>query len=371
MIPIKLLLLLLCLSALLSSQEMSIEEKVGQLLMVCFQGSEANENAKILIQQAHVGGIIYYRWSNGLENPSQIKTLSDGLQYFASNSSTQIPLLIAIDQEGGDIVRLKNGFTQFVGNREIALTNDPRKAKAIAYVMGKEMRAVGINMNLAPVVDVSPAHCYMAQRSFSDSPEKVTKFGKMALEGYKKAKTIATLKHFPGYGDAIVDPHLGLPIVNKTRDELEKKELYPFQKLAKEADCIMSAHILMPALDEENCATLSHAILDTLLREEWKYKGVVISDSLVMQGLLNVCENLGEASVQAILAGNDILIFGGKKLGQKDPEELTVKDILNIHAAIVMAVRNQRISEERLQASVDRILKLKQKYGILKTKEKL
>ncbi len=156
-------------------QNMSIEEKAGQLLMVHFHGEDANEDAKTLIQDVKAGGIIYYNWSNGLSSPKQVKQLSASLQKLAQSNRIPLPLFIATDQEGGAVTRLKNGFTVFPGNKALGETGDPNLAEEAAQTMGKEMHAVGINVNFAPVVDVNinPKNPVIGVRSFGDTPNKV------------------------------------------------------------------------------------------------------------------------------------------------------------------------------------------------------
>lgn len=349
----------ICVMAVPRVTEMTVEEKVGQILMVFFKGEEVNEEARTLIEKAHVGSIIYYKWANGLHNPEQVLNLSQSLQKLASEQPHAIPLLIATDQEGGPVSRLN--FTKYPSNQELAKNNQPELATLCASTIGYELESIGINMNLAPVVDVNsdPNKPGMGVRSFGSSPERVAEFGKCALDGYDHAHIIATLKHFPGYGEATVDPHLELAVVNKSREELEKVELFPFKKLAPFAKAIMTAHVLMPALDPTHCATLSSKIVEGILRKEWRYEGIVLTDSLVMQGILNSCESVEEAAVQAFLAGHDILLFGGKLLQQKDNRDLTAADILRIHQYLVQAMRSGRISEARLNQSVERILSLK------------
>lgn len=349
----------------ISVADLSDEEKVGQLLMVFFKGEEINEEAIKLISEAHVGGFIYYNWANGLKTPQQIQNLSNALQQLAHKQKHRIPLLIAVDQEGGKVTRLRENFTEFPGNEALAKLPLYYTMKSALYI-GEELKAVGVNFNLAPVVDVNsnPAHTVLGSRSFGNSARRVAKHGQYALDGYRKAKVIAALKHFPGYGEASVDPHLGLPTVNKTRAQLEKEELYPFKCLHKQASAIMTAHIVMSALDPSNCTTLSHAIVEDLLRNTWGYQGVIISDSLVMEGLLQQCESVDEAAIRAFLAGHDILLFGGKMLSQKNNKDLTTADFLRIYASLLNAVKSGRISQTRLNASVERILNLKEEYDL-------
>lgn len=354
-----------------SLKEMTLEEKVGQLLMVHFNGEKINDDAKTLIQDTKVGGIIYYNWSNGLYSPQQIQILSAGLQKLTEAKQNPIPLLIATDQEGGVVSRLNNGFTKFPGNKTLGETSDPNLAEDASLAMGEELQAVGINMNLAPVVDVNsnPRNPVIGIRSFGNQAETVVAFGKKALSGYRQAQIIATLKHFPGYGDVAVDPHEDLPIVLKSKEELERVELLPFAKLATSADAIMTAHILAPALDPENCATLSETTLN-YLRETIGFKGVIVADSLVMEGVVKKCRTVDEAAIQALKAGCDILILGGRLLiGEHAGFELIVSDVQRIHNSIVQAVKTGRISEARVDQAVERILNMKNLYLISKNNE--
>ncbi len=345
-------------------ERMSLEEKVGQILMVHFNGEMVNDEAKILLQETKVGGIIYYNWSNGLHSPKQVRTLSSNLQKLAKENRFSIPLLIAVDQEGGVVARLKSGFTIFPGNRALGETGDPQLAKKAALATAKELQDVGINMNLAPVVDVNsnPKNPVIGIRSFGDRPETVTDFGEQFLEGSKQAGIIAVLKHFPGHGDVSVDSHKDLPVILKSKEELEKIELFPFARLASSVDAIMTAHILAPALDPENCSTLSEKTLK-YLRENIGFQGVIVSDSLVMGGVLKKCHSVDEAAIKAFQAGCDLLILGGKLMeGKHTVLELKPVDIKRIHSALVEAVKSGRISETKLNESISRILRLKDRY---------
>ncbi|MCE5316216.1 MAG: hypothetical protein LLG04_02480 [Parachlamydia sp.] len=344
-------------------EQLSLEEKVGQLLIVHFHGLEANDEARKLISEAHVGGFIYYNWANGLDSPSQVIKLSTGLQRIAAEQPHPIPLWICTDQEGGPVTRLGKDFPIFPGNREIGQKGNASLARRQARKLGILLRSVGINMNLAPVVDISlhPESSFMTKRTYGDDPATVTAFAEQALKGYQEAGIVAVLKHFPGCGDVFVDPHYNLPILTKSREELEKAEWIPFRKLAPLAKGIMTTHLMVPALDCQNCATLSHAITTGILREDWKYEGLILSDSLVMQGLLQQCPSIEEAAIRAIEAGCDLLILGGRQLMlQQNESELEADVILRIHQAIADAVRSGRLPLDRLDASVKRNLLLKQ-----------
>lgn len=346
------------LACLISPLDLTLEEKVGQVLMVGFRGEEANQDAQTLIQKLHVGGIIYYNWSNGLTSPRQVSKLSQSLQ-----SLSRIPLFIAVDQEGGLVTRLAHGFTIFPGNRALGMTDDPSLAEACAFAMGQEMADVGVNFNLAPVVDINsnPRNPVIGIRSFGETTEIVTAFGKKSLEGYHRAGILTSLKHFPGHGDVATDSHLDLPVTNKSKEELEKVELRPFSCLASETDSIMTAHLMVPSIDPKNCATLSKPIL-SILRHEMGYKGLIITDSLVMEGVLKNSPSIDEAAIGAFNAGCDVILLGGRQLHGEHSTELSVSDIARIHQSFVKAVQNGRISENRLNESIDRILSAKKRF---------
>jgi beta-N-acetylhexosaminidase len=346
--------------------EMTLEEKVGQLLMVHFTGEQANEEAQALIQKVHVGGIIYYNWANGLYSPEQVLNLSKGLQKLASQNRNPIPLLIATDQEGGVVARLTKGFTIFPGNKALGITGKEELAEQSAFAMGQELRAVGINFNLAPVVDVNsnPRNPIIGVRAFGDTTDVVIPFANRAVRGYHKAGIIISLKHFPGHGDVEVDSHQDLPIINKNKQQLQKVELLPFSELAGQADTIMTAHVMVPSIDPVNCATLSSELLN-ILRKEIGYNGVIITDSLVMEGLLKNCASVDDAAIRAFNAGCDIILLGGKQIsGAHVNLELTVSDVERVHQSLVNAVKSGRITSDRLEEAVQRILALKSKYDL-------
>ncbi len=342
-----------CIAAASLFAELTLEEKVGQLFMVHFHGNVANEEAKALIQELHVGGIIYYNWANDLNSPDKVKNLSRSLQEIA-----RIPLFIAIDQEGGKISRFSQWITSSLSAERLGEINNPDLTEETAFLVGEQLQKAGVNMNLAPVVDVNsnPRNPIIGPRAYSHSPEMVYIHGERALRGYERSGIIATLKHFPGHGDTAVDSHLDLPILSKSLEELEKVELLPFARLSKKAGAIMMGHILTPSLDEEYCATLSSKTV-AYLRETLGFQGLILSDSLVMQGVLNQCESIDEAAIRAIQAGLDMIILGGKA-----QLELTLSDVRRIHGSILKAVQSGRIPEKRLSEAVEKILSLKNTF---------
>lgn len=355
-----------CFSTYSSVEMMTLEEKIGQVLVVHFNGKIANEEARTLVQKVCVGGFIYYNWANGLDSPEQVLNLSKSLQVLSSQNRMPIPLFISIDQEGGLVARLTNGFTIFPGNRALAMTGNYELAEQSAFAMGQELNAVGVNFNLSPVVDVNcnPHNPVIGIRSFGNSTDMVVPYAANAIQGYQRAGIITCLKHFPGHGDVEVDSHQDLPVINKSKQELQKVELIPFEKLSSLADTIMTAHVIIPSIDPLNCATLSKSVLD-ILRNEIGFKGIIISDSLVMEGLLKNCSSVDDAAIKAFNAGCDVLILGGKQLvGAHANLELTVADVERVHTSLVNAVKAGLISETKLNEAVQRILNLKEKYNV-------
>ncbi|MEZ5315755.1 MAG: glycoside hydrolase family 3 protein [Chlamydiales bacterium] len=347
--------------------KMTIEEKVGQLLIVHFQGEECNEIAKILIEDLHIGGIIYYGWANNLSNPEKVRELSQSLQKCALETPLALELFIAIDQEGGSICRLKEGFTVIPSSRAIGMSGDPFLAQIYSSIIAKELMDVGVNMNFAPVVDVNNDGV-LRERCFANDPKIVTAFAKAAIKGYQDKSVIPTIKHYPGYGNVSIDPHVDLPTNGRLLKDLEKIDLWPFFQLASQVDAIMTAHILVPALDPKHCATLSSKIL-SYLRNTMGFKGLIISDSLVMKGIQKGSESIDEIAIRAFNAGCDILLLGGKQLlEEKQGYELNLSDLQKIHRSIVCAVTAGIISESKLNEAVARILQIKIKY--LKRKSK-
>lgn len=349
----------------LTVSDLSLEDKVGQLLMVWFEGDEANDEAAKLIKEARVGSIIYYRWANKLISPKQILNLSNSLQAMAKEAYLP-PLLIALDEEGGVVSRLLQGFTDFPGNGALGRTEDPHLAFLEAQAVGTELKAVGINYNLAPVVDINnnPNNPVIGIRSFGNAADLVTEFGREAVRGYLASGVVPCLKHFPGHGDVSSDSHDETPIVNKPLEELTQMELQPYLQLAKETPSIMTVHILFPYLDPFQTATLSKTIIQDILRGRIDYHGIVITDSLTMKGAQKGDAGLEQTALMAFLAGNDILLTGGRALLFKNDGEARTDTILSIYNTLLQAVKEGLISEERLNQSVERILRLKEQAGL-------
>ncbi|MGR3973248.1 MAG: glycoside hydrolase family 3 protein [Candidatus Rhabdochlamydia sp.] len=346
-----------------SVDQMTLEEKVGQLLMVHFKGNQINEEAIGLIKQVHVGSIIYYTWSNELSSPLQIKTLSHQLQQAASETRLSIPLLIAADQEGGLVTRFSEGFTLFPGNLALGSTHDPNLAWQSSYIMGKEMQEVGVNFVLGPVVDINSEskNPVIGIRSFGQTASEVIAFSHQALQGFHQAGMATCIKHFPGHGSVTTDSHYDLPLLSKSLSELEQEELAPFANLAAQTDAVMTGHLMTLALDSDHCTTLSQKSIN-YLRDHLHFRGVVITDSLAMKGVLKQYQTSTDTAVEALIAGCDLLCLGGRHLIEGFSDDIShLQSIQYIHKHIVESVKQGKITPERIDEAVTRVLQLKKK----------
>ena len=322
------------------------------------------------MRERRLGNVLYYSWANGLKEEKKVKRLSHDIQKVMGG----IPALIAVDQEGGVVSRLRGEFTQFPGNRALAMAGQPHFAQEAALAMGKEMGNVGIRWNLAPVVDIDscPDNPVIGIRSFGQDPKTVITFAREALEGYRRADILTSLKHFPGHGDTHTDSHTSIPQIDLSLEELVERELAPFAALKREADAIMSAHILLPKIDRERVASLLRLILTDLLRKEMGFNGVILSDSLTMRGAV-LCQRSSEetlfgitqAAIQAFNAGSDCLLLGRVEGSGFDREinAILIKEVLS---GFKRAVLDGAIAEKRLDESLKAMFKLKQKVLLVK-----
>ncbi|HET8598769.1 MAG TPA: glycoside hydrolase family 3 protein [Segeticoccus sp.] len=347
--------------------KMTLEQKVGQLFVQQVYGSDATtadeRNLPLygvaspaeVIAKYHLGGVIYFTWTDSVQNPQQIVGLSNGLQRAAVGSGAGIPLVISVDQEQGIVTRIGPPATQFPGSMALGAGRSVADARVAAAITGQELLAMGIRIDHAPDsdVNVNPLNPVIGTRSFSSRPDLVSEMVTAQVRGYQHdARISATCKHFPGHGDTATDSHFGLPVITHTREEWERIDAPPFRAAIKAGtDLIMSAHLLVPALDDSgDPATLSKPILTGILRGELGYQGVIMTDALNMQG---VREKYGDAevAVRAVLAGADMLLMSPA--------------MDDAYGAVLDAVRSGRIPRNRLDESVRRILQLKARKGIL------
>ena len=327
-------------------KNLTLEEKIGQMLCFAFNGTEYNEQLDRQIKQLKVGGVIYF--AKNITSPFQAAKLNERLQ-----KEAKIPLFTCIDQEGGSVLRVMEKITPFPGAMGLAATG--KSIRNLCYHVAKDLKSIGFNLNHAPVADVNnnPLNPVINSRSYSDDPEVVAKYVCEAFKGFQDAGVLATVKHFPGHGNTSQDSHLLMPSLDSSLAEMKKIELLPFQKAFDEGiDGVMVSHVLYTALDKEYPATLSYPIMTKLLQEQMGFKGLIVTDSLSMgaieqnytnEQVINLCVN----------GGVDMMIFcGAARLA--DQEEIFNKFLTMVKAGI--------ISEKRVNQSVEKILRLKEKY---------
>ena len=332
---------------------MTLEEQIGQVLMVGFSGSTPSQEIIDLIQRFHIGNILLF--SRNVRDAQQVLELTQSLQVIAKEAGQPYPLLIAIDQENGIVQRLGKAVTIFPGNMALGAIGSEEVAYKVALATGRELKALGINMNLAPVVDVNnnPANPVIGVRSFGQDPQQVARLGAAMVKGYRAAGVLSCLKHFPGHGDTEVDSHLALPTIPSTLERLEALELVPFRRgIEAGAESLMVAHISFPALTKQamSPATLSPAIVQGLLREQLGFNGVILSDCMEMKA---ISETFGteRAAVMALQAGIDLVLVSHHYTRQRGSID-----------AIQAAVQIHELSPQAVQRAAERVLRLKAHY---------
>ncbi|MCM3718702.1 beta-N-acetylhexosaminidase [Fictibacillus phosphorivorans] len=346
-------------------KSMTVKEKVGQMLMPDFRNwngqpvTEMNDEIRDLIKKYHLGGVILF--SENVVTTEQTVRLVD--EYKKANED--YGLLLSIDQEGGIVTRLQSG-TDFPGNMALGATRSTELAESVGHAIGSELHALGINMNLAPVLDVNnnPDNPVIGVRSFGEDPQLVADLGTSYTKGLQNSGMAATAKHFPGHGDTATDSHLGLPSVPHDKERLLEVELYPFQQVMNEGiDAIMTAHVTFPKIDPTTViskkdgteialpATLSYEVLTNLMRNEMGFDGVISTDALNMKA---IADHFGpiDAVIRAVNAGTDIILM---PVGLEE-----------VASGLYEAVERGEITEQRLDQSVERLLTLKAKRGIYK-----
>ncbi len=325
----------------------SNEQLAGQRLMVGFGGTGLDDDLKFLIGDIKAGGLILF--AVNLVTPDQIKDLCSAVQEYAKQCG-QPPLFIAIDQEGGRVARLKEPFTQFPGNPHMRHEAD---AEHFAEVTAAELNQVGINMNMAPVMDVAPedSDSIMAQRTFGGDPDWVARLGLKVIEHLQHNNIMAVAKHFPGIGRTILDSHLDLPVLKDDLAAIERFDLIPFEACIQHGVCgIMLSHIFYPELDDQWPASLSKHIAHDLLRRRMGYEGLVMTDDLDMGAIIKHF-NI-QVSIQQILAADiDLALICHKGPHIEIAFEQVVKDITD---SAEMKARGIE--------SAKRIMGLKRKY---------
>ncbi|MCB5169272.1 glycoside hydrolase family 3 protein [Streptomyces bambusae] len=348
---------------------MSLAEKVGQLFVTRVYGHSATapdpadaesnlahfgvRTAAEVVSAYHVGGIVYFGWAHNTRSPQLVAELSEGLQRAALAGPSGIPLLLSVDQEHGAVARIGRPATLFPGAMALGAAGDAAGAREAARIAGAELAALGIRQDYAPVADVNvnPANPVIGVRSFGSDPRAVAELVAAQVRGYQESGIAATAKHFPGHGDTETDSHVGLPVMRHTRAQWEELDEPPFRAAVRAgADAVMTAHIVFPALDPSgDPATLSRPIVTGLLRERLGFRGVVVTDALDMAG---VRQKYGDdrVPVLALKAGCDQLL---------NPPDLRLAI-----RSVLAAVRSGELTEDRIDASLLRILELKLRRGL-------
>lgn len=347
-------------------QGMSLEVKIGQLLMAGVAGRTLSDDARHVIADLHVGNVVLM--GPNVDSPGQVLALTRELQRLAVEANG-VGLLIGTDQEGGLVQRLRgiDGFTLLPDAATVGKVEDADLLRRYGRMMADEMRAVGVTIDFAPVLDVNdnPANPVIGGlgRSFGATPARVEGSALPIMQGFHDAGIAATGKHFPGHGSTSADSHLAVPVVGKSRAELAATELAPFRAaIAAGVDAIMTAHVVYPALDPSGLpATVSKPIITGLLREEMGFDGVVFTDDMGMAGISEIFSP-EEAAVQAILAGADVVVCARLDLqgveGACRPEWLE-----RLRNGLLDAARDGRLPLSRIDESVARVRALKQRYG--------
>ena len=335
---------------------MSLQDKVAQMVMVGFHGQSIATSPELetMVGAYHVGGVVLLEAN--AHDPQQLSNLTAELGSLATSSGAGVPLFVAINHEGGIVVRITEGVTGLPGNMAVAAAGRPEYAYLSAALAAQELRAMGVNMNLAPVLDVNdnPLNPVIGTRSFGESPALAAEYGQLTVRGSQDNGVIAVAKHFPGHGSVAVDSHGGLPVLQASTGELMQHELVPFQAAIEEGVAgIMTAHIAVPALDDsDRPATLSPEILTGLLRQQMGYDGLILTDSLAMGGV-SASRGQAQAAIEAVQAGADIVL-----------STTPVEAHIAIIQALVTAVQQGNIPVERIDQSVLRILRVKYAYGL-------
>jgi beta-N-acetylhexosaminidase len=330
-------------------------EETGSLLIAGFEGTRPSCEIKMLIREHSLGGVILY--GKNCVDPDQVRELINSLQEEARESGAAYPLLIAMDQEQGRVVRLREGITLFPAMGAIARAGNPDIVKRVALAVSRELLALGVNWNLAPVADVLSVPCAAAavgDRSFGAYPAAVGTMVAAYVRGAEEAGMISCLKHFPGHGGTGSDSHLTSPRIDRSRSDLETVDFLPFrQGIAAGASTVMTAHITFPALDASLPATFSPAVIEGTLRRDLGFGGLVVSDDLEMAG---AAENfsLAEGALFALNAGVDALLVSGMIL----PE----RDLPGLIENLTLAIGEGRLRSERVEAARGKIRSLKKRY---------
>ncbi len=333
-------------------QNMTLDQKVGQMMLVQFVGPEYSYDISTMISQYDIGAVLLFTANNNIISKPQLTGL---IQQMQKNSA--VPLIVAIDQEGGLVDRLAKLDGPRPSETTIGATNDPNRARQEGEQDAQDLASYGFNLNLAPVVDVNSVYnpqLYM--RTYGNNPELVTRMASAYLQGLQQSgKVLGALKHFPGLGDVSTDPHLGLPRLTRPLNQLDAIDWAPYRTLIAQGNvhAVLVTHEIVQAVDPTTISSLSYKVVTGILRNRLGFQGVIITDSLTMEGI-SAYYTEAQAAVMAIQAGDDLLMGAA-----------TPSDVAAMVEGIKQAVNDGQISQQRIDDSVRRILMLKYQMGLL------
>lgn len=332
-------------------EDLTPKQRLGQTLVI-FVDIDSADRAREAIEKGLVGGVLI-QWGNySLE---QTTRLINKLQSWAAKSPHKIPLLISVDYEGGTVYTpITLGFDYLPTNMMLTATQDEKEVATLAYLAGMVLRRAGVHINFSPVLDVNsnPFNPIIGVRSFGSDPGNVTKMGLSLINGFKAAGILSIVKHFPGHGDTAEDSHYKVPVVRAPFEELEKVHLAPFQQAIKHGvPGVMTGHIMYPALDSKNIATFSQPILVDLLQKKLGFKGLIVTDSLDMQGAMEFC-TIPNCAYRALLSGSDMILLGRY-----------VRPV-STHASIFAQVQKHQ-QQARVDEAARKIFEAKKELGLL------
>jgi len=328
--------------------KMTLEEKIGQMFMAGYWGDSLTVNAKTLIDENHIGGVILLKYNFGTEE--DIKTLINNLQTESKEKNLGIPLFISVDQEGGIVTKLKTkNVKEYTAQKDI---KSSEQAYAVANARAKELLSLGFNVNYSPVLDnINSVDSFLYDRVFHGDESEIIVWSEALMKGYNDEKLIAVPKHFPGHPEGRIDSHKSLPISHLNKNEL-LENVKKFSNLIEkdQLQMIMMGHILYDNIDADLPTSISPVMIKEILRQDLNYQGVIITDDMEMGALQSNYKN-ADLAVLAVKAGNDILMYVSTFSKQQEAYD-----------AILAAVQSGEISEERIDESVKRILNLKKGF---------
>lgn len=332
-----------------------LRRRVGQLLIGSFNGPVIPAELRSLAREFDCGGITLFSRLGNIESPGQVAELAFDLRSLGQ----ELPAWVGIDQEGGRVARLRSPFTEWPPMAMLGRSGDVELARRFARALAREMMAVGVSLDYAPVLDIhtNPKNPVIGDRALGEEPEIVARLGRAIIEEMQGAGMAACGKHFPGHGDTATDSHLELPIVEHPPDRLRAIEFAPFRAaIEAKVAFIMTAHVLVPSIDEKRAATLSPRILKDILRDELGYQGVILSDDVEMKAIADV-STPAEAAVAALAAGCDALLMCG---GSHSRPSIELQ--AGALEAIVHAIEDGRLTVKQVEASLERNRAAKERF---------